>query len=361
MHVIRCRRIIFGTCILLAGMQSPGVLMAQIERLPPADPPPALKADSTGVTPPGFGLPAMESSGTDEPRPWENLGRESSPPWLNDQPTPANPPAVSSAAHGPPGAKPGILQRTTLRGLWLPAMGDDSLGFSTLGTSVTFGFPLPTRESPLLITPNFAVHYLDGPTRPDLPAQTFDSAVEFRWLRQVRPWLGIDVAVAPGYYSDFEQGNSDALRITGRGLAQLSFSPTTRWVLGIIYLDRRDVSLLPAGGVIITPNDATRWELIAPQPRLLRRLAYRPGSEWWGYLGGEFGGGAWAIDRANGGSEEIAYRDFRLLIGLERKMSHGISGRFEFGYVFAREIEFSSDTPDFRPSDTLLARGGVRY
>ena len=196
---------------------------------------------------------------------------------------------------------------------------------------------------------------------PNLPSRTFDSALEFRWLGQVRPWLGVDLAVAPGYYSDFDQSSSKAIRITGRGIAQLSWSPTVRWLLGVVYLDRRDVGLLPVGGLIWTPRETIRWELIVPRPRIAYRIAVTPPAEWWTYVGGEFGGGNWAYSRVDGSVDEFSYRDFRLLLGIERKTAAGINGLFEVGYVFEREIELASDPADFEPDDTLLLRGGFHF
>jgi hypothetical protein len=46
---------------------------------------------------------------------------------------------------------------------------------------------------------------------------------------------------------------------------------------------------------------------------------------------------------------------------MERKITGGLSSRFEIGYVFGRRIKYTSDTPDFHPSDTVMLRGGLTY
>jgi len=269
----------------------------------------------------------------------------------------------SGASSVSPG-RAGIFQKIDVLGTWLPALEDDGLGVSDLLARATFGFPFPTRESPLLLTPKFGVHYLDGPVAPDLPPRVYDASLEVRWMRRLGPRLMGILAVEPGIHSDFDVDSGDAIRIPGRGLAIYDCSPTTQLVLGVVYLDRPDISLLPAAGIIWKPNDCWRVELIAPQPKIARRLdglALDPDSEMWIYLGGELGGGVWAIRRTSGAEDTVTVRDYRVLLGWENKVAGGINTRCEVGYVFGRVLEFDSGTPDFEPNDTLLLRAGVSY
>jgi hypothetical protein len=73
-----------------------------------------------------------------------------------------------------------------------------------------------------------------------------------------------------------------------------------------------------------------------------------------------FGGGDWAVART-AGPDLVDLRDYRLLLGLERKVIGGLDGRLEVGYVFGRHIQFRSRSPEFSPSDTVLVRGGLVY
>ena len=326
--------------------------------LPPAGvfPPPG------GFLPPPVDGRALESiqmpsaaTGLDSP-PVELV-----PPWSTPQSPYYPSEAPSAVAPGPSGAKPGIWQRTRFDSVWLASGDAEGLGINHLGLSTSFAFPFFTRESPLVLTPSFAVRYFNGPDAPDLPARVYDAALEFRWLRPITARWAADVAVAPGVYSDFEQTNSDALRITGRGLVQFTGSNGARWVAGVGYFDRQDVKLLPVGGVIWEPNDATSIELIFPSPQVARRFACGASAEWWGYVGGEFGGGSWAIERASGVTDEVSYRDFRVKLGVERKTIAGVSGQVEVGYVFGRQLEYRSGTPDFEPDDTVMLRSGWSY
>ncbi|MCH7753004.1 MAG: hypothetical protein IH898_12745 [Planctomycetes bacterium] len=266
----------------------------------------------------------------------------------------------------PPGTRDGLFQKIYFTGTWLPRLEDDSLGVSSLETGVVFGFPFFRRDTPLLVTPQFAVHYLDGPTTPDLPARLYDAAVEFRHMRQFGdgPWA-MDVAVTTGYYSDFQHGDADAFRVTGRGLAVYESSPAAKWILGVAYLNRAGASVLPVAGVIYEPTPDVRWDLIFPRPKVAWRLPWGVpgcGDDKWVYVGGEFGGGIWSIERPVSLTQDLlTYRDFRVLAGYERKIIGGLSRRFEVGYIFGRELEFDSATPDVSLDDTLFLRAGLTY
>jgi hypothetical protein len=264
----------------------------------------------------------------------------------------------------PPGVRSGVFQKLQLSGTWIPALEDGDLGWSDLDAWVVLGFPFPHRETPLVVTPGFALHYLDGPTAPDLPSRLYDAWIEWRHLRELAPTWAMDVSVTTGYYSDFEISNGDAFRVTGRGVAVYTFSPVAKVVFGVGYFNRAAARILPVGGLLITPDESTRYELIFPSPRMAWRLdgLSTPGiDERWFYVAGEFGGGVWAIERADGTEDKIDSSDLRVLVGVEQKLPGRLSSRFEVGYVFDREIEYRSPTPNFEPEDTLLLRFGVTY
>lgn len=275
-------------------------------------------------------------------------------PWLDQQQ-----PSTTT-----PGQREGIFQKVIGQATWLPAPTSGDLGMTDLEISAVFGFPLPTRESPLLVTPAFAVRYLDGPATSELPPRLFDATMQFRWLRPIGERWVADVAVAPGVYSDFQVDDSDALRITGHGVAIFKWNPATKLVFGVAYLDRDDVAVLPVGGVIWQPNDQWSFELLVPRPKIARRLwclSAEPWKEYWGYVAGEFGGGQWAIERSMGAHDTVTLRDYRILLGLERKAPGGLGSLIEIGYVFGRSVEYQSGLPDFHPDPTLLVRIGTTY
>ncbi len=240
---------------------------------------------------------------------------------------------------------------------WLPGEGN-VIGFHDVDVRATVAFP---RLRGLLVSPRLVTHLVDGPRRTDLPGQLYEASVEFAWKKQATPRLGYELAVAPGVYSDFQQSNSDALRITGRGVAIYGLSYVWQIVLGVAYLDRNDVRLLPVFGVIYAPNDDARAELVFPQPKIARRYLVRENFERWLYLKGEFGGNSWAVERVGGANDVATYSDWRLLTGIETRYQNGRVLFFEVGYVFNRELEYQSGIGDFDVNDTGLFRVGLQY
>ena len=370
--------------------------LAQVERLPP--PPPAdADADASDGRVPWEGpvgrqVAAEESFPRSEAVRPEMIPFAAQPAYQASPPAsgPSGPPefrmladaaelraAIAGAADAsepdpdePPGSRPGVFQKVSFLSTWLATgVGPDDFGVLDLELWSDFGFPCPTRQWPLAVTPGFGVHFFDGAIGADLPGAVYDAYVEFRWLPRLSPRIKLDLGVTPGWYSDFRQGSSDALRIGGHGAAMITWGPTLKLVAGLAYLDRKDVEFLPLGGLIWTPNADTRFELVSPRPRIARRIDHRSAGsvtwswsqEDWVYVAGEFGGGAWAIRRAGAIDDFITYHDYRILLGVERKRIGGFSARIEVGYVFGRKLQYDGRTPDVEPDDTLLVRGGLTY
>ena len=267
---------------------------------------------------------------------------------------PAVPPAKKT------GGKPGIFQQIAFTATELPR-GSSGLGISDLALQATFAFPAPTPDSPLVLTPAFEAQFLDGPTTPDLPARLYDASIQFRYLRKLCPNWGMDIAITPGWHGDFEPNDGQTFRLPARAILAYDWSPNLQLIGGLAYLDRDDVDFLPVAGVIWTPNEDTRLELLIPRPRIARRICCDCYAEYWGYIVGEFGGGSYGIRRADGSADVATLSDLRLIVGLERKVAGGINARFETGWVFSRQVDYQSGTPDFMPGDTFMVRAGAWY
>ncbi len=164
--------------------------------------------------------------------------------------------AADVPAQPPSDVRPGMFQKLIISGTWLAGGADSrSFGQNDLESKLILALPCPTRDSPLVITPGFTVHYLQGPANVDLPPRLFESYMQFRWLSQVTPQWGLDLAVTPGVFSDFNQGANDAFRLTGHGAVAWTYNPATKFVLGAAYLDTFDINMVPIGGIIWTPNE----------------------------------------------------------------------------------------------------------
>jgi hypothetical protein len=265
----------------------------------------------------------------------------------------------------PKDVRPGFFQKALFSGTWLPRIGARGLGQDDLQAELITALPCPTVKSPLVVTSGFAVHYLDGPEAVDLPPRLYESYVQFRWMAQVTPQFGLDFALTPGVWSDFEQSSHEAFRMPGHGAAAWTWTDHAKIVLGAAYLDRPDVNVIPVGGIVWTPNDDVKYELLFPYPKIAHRILDERQDgreiETWAYFKMEFLGDAWAIHHSNGSDDVVLFRDWRFIFGVERKQIRGFGARLEAGYVLGRHIQFSGPEPDFDPTDTLLLRGVLMY
>jgi hypothetical protein len=103
---------------------------------------------------------------------------------------------------------------------------------------------------------------------------------------------------------------------------------------------------------------------VFPRPRAAWRLPKSPvpgRDEYWFYVSGEFANAIWAFEQSDGTADTFASRDFRLILGMERKIIGGLSHRIEAGYVFDREIKLASDGDEVELDDSVLLRAGIVY
>ncbi|MGY8771146.1 MAG: DUF6268 family outer membrane beta-barrel protein [Pirellulales bacterium] len=253
--------------------------------------------------------------------------------------------------------KPGFIQSISLDSTWIAGSGDN-IGQTDVLATATFGVPAPTIKSPLLITPGYGMHFLVGPDSIHAPATLYDVYLTTRWMSQLNENWGTFLSVTAGYYSDFKMSDSDAVRISGIALATYNWTPEVQILMGVVYLNRDDYSILPALGLIWTPTENHRLELTFPRPRYLQLWDFGPNYEDWWYLSGEVGGGTWMVEHPLGAKDSLTLTDYRFLIGLERKRNGGGKSFLEFGYIFGRSLEYRDDPIKLDMDGTLMLRSG---
>ncbi len=53
--------------------------------------------------------------------------------------------------------------------------------------------------------------------------------------------------------------------------------------------------------------------------------------------------------------------DWRIFAGIERTKPGGAAARLEVGYVFSRQVEFESQSPEYSPANTVMIRSGFEF
>jgi hypothetical protein len=208
----------------------------------------------------------------------------------------------------------------------------------------------------------FGATTIDSPDGFDLPNTLYNVQLELRWLRPVNESMAVDMAVGGAWFTDFNTPASRGFRVTGRVLLFMTHGETLKSAVGVVYLGRDNLVAVPAVGLIYSPSEDVRYEVMIPRPRAMWRLGKSETHEQWGYLGAElFGGNNWAIDHADGREDVFIYSDYRLLAGFEYKATAGATLRAEAGFVFAREARFEVDPRELEPGSTGFARLSLVY
>jgi hypothetical protein len=280
-------------------------------------------------------------------------------------------PVVEAGPVAPPGGffptAIRLLQEIQLQDTWLPRqVGNNGFGINDVVVNSTFGFPVLRNPAPLLITPGFNFHFLDGPvsspgTLQDLPARVYDAYLAGAWRPQFSPMFGADLALSLGTYSDLQSVNWDSFRILARAMGIVTLSPEWKAAVGIVYLDRLSVKLLPAGGFIWTPNPDMRFDFIFPYPKFATRVSNLGNTEVWAYFRGDYGGGQWEIHHNNGQEDVFNYNDLRAILGLEFFGLSRVRGNVEVGYVFDRKLLYRNGGPNLHVGDTMMLQGGIAF
>lgn len=260
-----------------------------------------------------------------------------------------------------------------VRGDYTYMSGNDADRLNMHDVIVTSTFALPffySREHPLLITPGFGFHFLSEAEPQMLPGTLYDAFLDAEWDPQLTPWLGAELGVRVGVYSDFEKVTTDSIRYPAQGFAVLRLAPSVDLKFGVMWLDRVDIKLLPSGGVVWRPNTDNVFEILFPNPKLSHRLGGDGVTDWWLYARGEYGGGDWLVQRSKFKTlapgepdlQRVDYNDMRVALGLEFRRRAGLSGLVEVGYAFERQVMYEYDKPGyFAPSSALFLRGGLAY
>ncbi len=254
------------------------------------------------------------------------------------------------------------VQKASVSGGALRAIGSNDLSTSHVKASISLGVPLGSFDNILGVQPSFRVDWIDSALITDVPSELFQGGVQFFWRKPITDRWSVMTIARPAVRSDFTT-TDNAFRVFALGLFNWSYIPDELSLsFGAVYLDRADIPLLPAIGLMWTPDSRTRLDLRFPQSRFSKRLAKDgANSETWAYLAGGLGGNTWAVTRDDGRADEVSLRDFRLTVGLEHVIDGGGGCFLEAGYAFGRRLEYESTETKIDLNDGFIVRGGWTF
>ena len=236
--------------------------------------------------------------------------------------------------------------------------GNDSndLSLNRIEVSSTFAWPaFGNIDSPILLTPGFVYNEFDDNSVLLLPNEVYEAYLDAAWYPQLGEGFGAELGLRTGVWSDLDEVSSDSIRILGRGLAVWRIGPAAEFLAGVVYLDRRRIKLLPAGGIRWKPTPDVEVNAVFPNPVVRKRLRTDGVTDWWGFVAGEYGGGSWTDELFPDGFD---YNDIRVSCGVEFETRRQITGFFEVGFVFEREFYLPGGVvPEFE--ETVMLRAGI--
>lgn len=243
---------------------------------------------------------------------------------------------------------------------WLAPGGANGFGTFDLDYNRTSYLSTGDDRPPVAITPGLGMHFWSGPQALDLPPRVYDLYLDISWRPIDHENGGFAFGVTPGIYGDFANLDGNAFQLTGWGLANRRFGPHWNLVGGVAVVRQLKSKVLPIGGVIWTPHEDMRFELMIPRPRIARRMWHDGSGEMWCYLAGQFGGGSWSVADTPTDNVLVSSSDLRLILGMETINTQGFEFSLEVGYVFARDISVNQRTV-FSPDSTFLLQATVAF
>lgn len=246
------------------------------------------------------------------------------------------------------------------------------LGMNDLDASLAFAFPnFLNLNQPIYLIPSFSLRLWDGPdgvaTPSDLPGKAFDAFVDVGWESDPNKMVSTDFGLRLGFFTDFDTYSDRSFRIRGRALLNFRLTPVTSFKGGVYYVNRDELKLIPAAGLLYRPDPYTRVDLYFPKPKFARYYRTLGTYDLWWYVTGDYGGGSWTITRDSGLEDSVDINDLRAILGIEWGPSTALaagrrSGFLEIGYVFNREVLYRTTPADnFDPDDAFMFRVGIGY
>jgi len=219
-----------------------------------------------------------------------------------------------------------------------------------------------TGSTSFHLSNTWGARWLQGPVTTDLPPYLFNILINVGLQQKVSDTVTIDGMISPGWYTDFSNKGVEAFRLPWHLISYRQLDNDWRMALGVTDLSRQDIRWLPVFGFIYAPNSGdVRWDLVFPRPRVAWRICQKKKETHWVYIGGELGGGSWAISRSDRAYDTVTYRDYRLVAGYETNALKGHASRIEIGWIFGRAVEYRSGDGNYSPPDAFMLRLSSDY
>lgn len=236
---------------------------------------------------------------------------------------------------------------------WIPASGEHLSWLDWQSDSYL------ERDESAGVTSAFNIHWIGGPTTPDVPSRVYDFHLGMQFRDQLSSALSYDIATSVGVFSDFEGSAREGVRFPSHAVGMFHVNHSLDVVFGVDYLGRDDIHVLPVIGISLRDiiSDNLRMDLVFPRPRIDYNLSDSNRV----YLTGQLGGGTWDMEYPDESDDVLTYRDYRLLLGFESADEDGSLSALELGFVFGRHLEFRNQSDPLNFGDTFIIQWVRRH
>ena len=264
------------------------------------------------------------------------------------------------------------FQNVRLSHTWMNGEADRDFRINDTYLTTTMAYPnFFWSGQPWFLSPGFGLHLWSGPWMTTGPARFFPSKaysafLDIGWKSDPNRVFGVETSGRIGVFTDFEHVQDASIRPMGMALMRYNLTPNVALKAGVEYINRADIKLLPAGGIVWTPNTQTKFDIYFPQPKFASYLTTLGNWDLWWYVAGEYGGGVWTLQYDDGRESLTDINDIRLMLGLELgpPTTGGVGQRgafFEVGYVWDREIVVVAAGDSQKLNDAIMLRGGIAF
>jgi len=267
---------------------------------------------------------------------------QESPDWLEVQPTDVQARSAGKIGHE---ISSGFSYSAGAR----QKQGNRSLGNSdSFNTYLNYTATIPTTESIITRVGLTWDRFDFGSTGGDpIPSQLQQTSLNLGWDVSLSEKWVMRLEASPGIYSDLEDISLTDFNVP----VVIGFSyivdAKLQWVFGVSADFRREMPILPGGGVRWQFADDWTLNFILPKPR----LEYRIDDSLLAYVGGEIKGGTYAYGKNEGSeigqptlnNEIIEYTEARLGGGVEYYINPAVGIQVETGAVVFRRFTFEDD------------------
>ena len=259
--------------------------------------------------------------------------------------------------------KQGLLRTINIGAAWTPGADKDDLGLTEFRLGTACALPAPKfgalANSFFILTPNFSYTNVHWNGNELFPNNLYNAGLSIMWMKPLNGKWSLMLNVSPSYAGD---GKATDETVRCPAVFGVTWTPSGKWkiIFGVAYLDRSDIPAIPFGGFSYMPNDDWKFECMAPQPRIARRLTAwcGPNADRWLYLGAGFSGGTWAVESVDDRSDQAQYREFSAHLGYEFiGKTTLLKWNAETAFLFGREMQFRHHTqPNHRLNNSIALR-----